>query len=236
MHLEELRRILLSERESGQLVQMPHDTYLTAQAEIRAIQKEVYATEDPFSDESRMLIEKVASIRATSEEIFSIRIGKIVAIAQSAATGGFIGKNEIRLFLPPELEVYHRISDAIRDARRGMLEGKIPVAPESAGLLGMSASELDKKSDYGITDPHLKSEPENERYLLNAVYPEDLPSSEESDGSDEYALVRVITDMEPFMGLDGHVYEIFKDDIITLPIRNAEVLSEREIVLNINSG
>jgi len=48
------------------------------------------------------------------------------------------------------------------------------------------------------------------------------------------ALVRVLQDMDTFMGVDGRVYTLSKGDIVTLPERNAAVLTERNIVLNIN--
>jgi DNA replication factor GINS len=47
-------------------------------------------------------------------------------------------------------------------------------------------------------------------------------------------LVRVLEDMESFMGIDGRIYTLSKGDIVTLPERNAAVLSERNIVLNMN--
>jgi DNA replication factor GINS len=42
--------------------------------------------------------------------------------------------------------------------------------------------------------------------------------------------------MDPFMGVDGRIYHLLQEDIVTLPQRNAEVLCERNIVLNINPG
>jgi DNA replication factor GINS len=47
-------------------------------------------------------------------------------------------------------------------------------------------------------------------------------------------LVRALENMESFMGVDGRIYTLSKGDIVTLPERNAAVLSERNIVLNIN--
>ena len=47
-------------------------------------------------------------------------------------------------------------------------------------------------------------------------------------------LVHVLEDMDSFMGVDGRIYTLAKGDIVTLPERNAAVLSERNIVLNIN--
>ena len=51
-----------------------------------------------------------------------------------------------------------------------------------------------------------------------------------------YVLARVLDNMEPFMGVDGRIYHLMKEDIVTLPRRNAEVLNERNIVLNITPG
>ena len=46
-----------------------------------------------------------------------------------------------------------------------------------------------------------------------------------------YVVARVLETMEPFMGVDGRIYQLMKEDIVTLPRRNAEVLNERNIVL-----
>ena len=71
LHLEDLRGILLGERDSGTLVQIPHDLYQTTALLIKTLQQEVIVMDDPFSDEARILIEKVASIRTTAEETLS---------------------------------------------------------------------------------------------------------------------------------------------------------------------
>src|SRR5208337_3998548 len=48
-----------------------------------------------------------------------------------------------------------------------------------------------------------------------------------------YMLVRVLQDMDKFMGVDGRIYSLAKGDIVTLPERNASVLSDRSIVIGI---
>jgi len=45
--------------------------------------------------------------------------------------------------------------------------------------------------------------------------------------------VRVLQDMDTFMGVDGRIYSLAKGDIVTLPERNASVLSDRNIVIGI---
>jgi len=36
------------------------------------------------------------------------------------------------------------------------------------------------------------------------------------------------------MGVDGRIYDLRREDIVTLPARNADVLCERNIVLKID--
>jgi len=58
---------------------------------------------------------------------------------------------------------------------------------------------------------------------------------EETAAPPEFVLSRVLTDMEPFMGVDGRIYRLQQEDIVTLPARNAEVLCERNIVFAVGS-
>ena len=46
-----------------------------------------------------------------------------------------------------------------------------------------------------------------------------------------YLLVRVLEGMDTFMGVDGRIYGLAKGDIVTLPERNASVLSDRNLVI-----
>ncbi len=244
MHLEDLRKILLSERESGKLVSIPQNTYISVQEEIRAIQKEVYAKEDPFSEESRILIEREASIRETSEEIFSLRSGKIVAIAQSAATGAYIRKNDLIYLLPPEREMFEKISAAIRDARNWLLKKDTkaysvsPSGDSSSPITGIQSPETPDvipipvpvdAGDDGFGDL-------SDRGLYEQFHVAGEEDPEEEDTIHKYALVRVLKDVERFTGVDTFTYDIFAGDIITLPARNAEILQDLNVVLNINHG
>jgi DNA replication factor GINS len=49
-------------------------------------------------------------------------------------------------------------------------------------------------------------------------------------------MVRIVSDMEPFMGVDGRIYHLKAEDVVTLPERNAGVLIDRNIALNIIPG
>ena len=225
MHLDDLRTILLAERDSGPLTTIPEDLYTKVAEEIRTLQQEVFILEDPFSDQARLLIEKVASIRTTIEELFKIRTDKVVNLAQSQAEGSFIDREELRVLIPSETVLFNNIVEAITNSQMQLIEWK-------AGHVKSIAKppiNPDQWCDEGETSAS-GSENRAETY-------EQISEQEEvTDSRISYAIVRALTDMEPFMGVDGRIYEVREGDILTLPMRNAEVLVERNIVLNIHPG
>lgn len=205
MHLDELRSVLLSERETGRLIQIVPDLYESTLEELGEITKEVYSQEDPFSDRTRILIERVGSIRETLCDIFRIRAGKIVALAQTQQEGGYIDRDEMKKMLPSEREMFDQVSMAMEQCRCRLVGGQHPPLSETGEVEG------------GVPP-------------IEVCEPSPLPEAP----APAYVLARVLADMEPFMGVDGRIYHLQKEDIVTLPRRNAEVLCERNIVLNMN--
>jgi DNA replication initiation complex subunit (GINS family) len=315
--LEELRVSLLTERKSGGVTSLPPDLFEKTYNEILALQTQVYATEDPFSQESEMLIERVSSIKVTIEEIFSIRSSKIVSLAQSHAEGSFIDRQELRMLHPHELAMFNQIVAAIRVCRSALIELKppqdlgvnsdnppitlqrsaltIPSNVQSARQTesfsaeskmktelsanlhvahidrealydkssSLSSQECGADHNFNISEslnvPYLRDSsetaspstyqtPAEESFSKQTAFSPFNGKNNENMGqniqniadilldSKMYSLVLVISEMDPFMGVDGHVYEIQRDDIITLPRKNANVLAERNIVLNIKAN
>jgi DNA replication factor GINS len=210
MHLEELRTILLSERETGRLTGIPYDTYESTRKGLDELTSEVYANEDPFSDRTRVLIERASSIRETMQDLFRIRCEKVLALAAGHIDGHPQEKDEVKKMLPAERELFEKFTAAIARVRETLI-----MPPRDSVITP------------GTEDDYI--EPENREEL-----------SEEGEravvAGQGYVLARVLDDMEPFMGVDGRIYHLMREDIVTLPRRNAEVLNERNIVLNINPG
>jgi DNA replication factor GINS len=205
MHLDELRSILLSERETGRLIQIPRDLYQSTEKDLETLFKELYANEDPFSEKARILIERVSSIRETLHDFFVLRAEKILALARTHGEGHYIDREELKRMLPEERELFDAVVMAISQSRCRL----IPAPMAGAGVSQAEAAEAAERcSEVLDTQPV----------------------------SPEYVLSRVLSDMDPFMGVDGKIYQLRHEDIVTLPLRNAEVLCERNIVLNINPG
>ncbi|MDD1672648.1 MAG: hypothetical protein LUO82_06585 [Methanomicrobiales archaeon] len=198
MQLEELRNIILNERESARLSEIPPDVFQITRHYLDELQEKVYHAKDPLSEETRAVIEEIFSLRDTVQEIFQIRSRKILGLASARMEHG-IDREEIKKMLPPEATVYRKILDALEEARAYYIVAgeQLPIAEREGG--GESAR-LQK-----ITE---------------------RPACEQM-------VVRMLTDVDSFMGVDGRIYTLKKEDVVTLPTINGEVLCDHHIALNI---
>ncbi len=213
MHLEELRTILLSERETGRLTSIPPDIFETTKTELEELTSDVHANEDPFSDRTRVLIERASSIRETLQDLFRTRAEKILTLSSGYIDGHPLEKDEIKKMLPAEREMFDTVTGAIQKNREICIitrHDQISIAP------GVKEFTTTGNESTGEQAPGAS---------------ETIPLPGQG-----YILARVLDTMEPFMGVDGRIYHLMKEDIVTLPRRNAEVLNERNIVLTVNSS
>jgi DNA replication factor GINS len=216
MKLDDLRGILLSERETGRLTAAAPDIFEKGHAALVSLMGRVYALDDPLSDEARSLIEETLAIKETLADIFAIRTRKILALTIMHAEGNYYDREEVKRMIPPEKEMFDAITSSIGYCQ-GVLLRTVPQVPRAAGAAGDGTGEPGPEPD-GTEDAD--AVPVLQEMPAPLTHP--------------CVLVRVLDDMESFMGVDGRIYTLSKGDIVTLPERNAAVLSERNIVLNIN--
>ncbi|MFA4861810.1 hypothetical protein [Methanoregula sp.] len=224
MNLDDLRSILLSERETGRLTSVSPDIFEKGHAELSAITKKVYEFEDPFSDDARAHIDETLAIRQTLQDLFAIRSRKIIALTIMHAEGNYYDREEVKRMIPAEKAMFEDITSSIEQCQ-GVLLRNVPLVARAVPLPAVKTLE-EEFDDAGEPSPF----PEEESAMLPA--PE--PQAADASLSHPCALVRVLSDMDSFMGVDGRIYTLSKGDIVTLPERNAAVLMERNIVLNIN--
>jgi DNA replication factor GINS len=223
MKLDDLRSILLSERETGRLTAAAPDIFERGHEELSTLMAQVYKLDDPLSDEARSLIEETLAIKETLSELFAIRSRKILALTIMHAEGNYYDREEVKRTIPAERVMFDQITAAIEQCQ-GVLLYNVPPAPTAI------ESEAD---DFGEPEPVFNDEgiptvPVSPPVSVPAQHKAHLPNTPPC------VLVRALEDMESFMGVDGRIYTLSKGDIVTLPERNAAVLSERNIVLNIN--
>jgi len=159
--------------------------------------------------EGGLIIEAIGSVNDTVQEIFSIRTRQILDLAFQQIEGEYVDKEETRKMLPEERTMFKRIVEAIEECREALIMGE---AKLFAG--------------EGVTDEVSCEEMEQPPAVPS-------PPTPRTPGLTAYALVHVRSDVESFMGLDGRTYVLEEGDIITLPEKNAELLCEHNIGLNI---
>jgi DNA replication factor GINS len=233
MHLDDLRSILLSERETGRLTSVAPDIFEKGHAELAAITKKVYAFDDPFSDDARSLIDETLSIRETLQDLFAIRSRKILALTIMHAEGNYYDREEVKRMIPAEREMFDAATASIEKCQGILLYNK-PRSNIHAPLITTPAVGVpDVSEDDGMGEPLPEMTDQGGQDLPAAAGSVAQAAGIPSILAHPCTLVRVLENMESFMGVDGRIYTLSKGDIVTLPERNAAVLSERNIVLNI---
>jgi DNA replication factor GINS len=202
--LEGLRMILLSERESGKLSEIPPDLFEQAFVYLDDLYAQARTLDDPLGEEAGPLIEEITNVREAVREIFHERSGKILSLSMLAVVSHGGDRDEGKRMLPPEKDMFGKVSQAILDCQTTLLA-----------------------RDPGRTVPLPAAPPVEHAAVIQA------PAAQ---AIQVYTLVRLLTNVDPFMGVDGRIYHLGKEDVATLPARNAEVLCERNIALNIMLG
>jgi DNA replication factor GINS len=133
------------------------------------------------------------------------------------AEDNYYDREEVKRMVPSEKEMFDTVTVSIEQCKGNLLH---TVVPDQHSPVQVAV--IDESGDSGayIEEENITVPPESQKGGLPLSSP--------------CALVRVLEDMESFMGIDGRIYTLSKGDILTLPERNAAVLSERNIVLNMN--
>lgn len=231
MGFDDLRSILLSERETGKLIQIAPDIFDRTHAEIAGLLKKVYAIEDPLSDEARALIEETIAIKETMHDLFSIRSRKILALALMHAEGNYYDREEVKRMIPAERTMFDQVAAGLVACQGTLLKNeKQPLVVVPAPVAAPAPAAPADASDDDWEAAYETASGESGAVGGPEAAPPGPVSSEEPVLNPQYLLVRVRGDMDTFMGIDGRIYTLAKGDIVTLPERNATVLGERGIV------
>ncbi|MDD1677295.1 MAG: hypothetical protein LUQ40_06130 [Methanomicrobiales archaeon] len=209
MQLEGLRLIVLQERETGKLSEIPADVYASTTRTLGDLQAQVYGADDPLGPESRILAEEIQNIQESLKDIFRLRVSKILTLALAQVDGNYADREERKRMLPEERSVFDTTVEALKGCKSSLFT---PETPEGTG-------------ETDIPPPEHR-----------VTVPEEQAQTESPPATVSHTLVRILADVDPFMGVDGRVYHLRKGDIVTIPESNAAVLCERNIALNMNIG
>lgn len=217
MELEDLRIVILDERESGKLTSISPDIFEKAQERLRELYSQAQSIDNFLTDRGSDLMNEIDSLKVTLNDISRERFKKILKMAINQMDTHYVDPQEIHRMIPEEREMYDDIRAAISTCRHSLIDGAVA---ERARAISEISVPVQEEDEAAIDD---------ERVVISSE--SEMPG--EAGAGGEYDLVHVLDDIEPFMGTDGRIYSLIKDDLVSLPLRNAQVLYERNIALNI---
>ncbi|GAB7015719.1 hypothetical protein [Methanogenium cariaci] len=225
MELEDLRIVVLDERESGKLTSISADIFEKGQLRLRELYSEAQSVDNFLTDRGSDLMREIDSLKVTLNDISRERFKKILKMAIGQMDTHYVDPLDLRKMIPEEREMYDEIQAAITACRHALIDGASPKrTPVVRTVLPPAEEEVEIEVEEEVPAPCPTLQPDEE------ILPEEPELPETAGG---YDLVHILDDIEPFMGTDGRIYSLIKDDLVSLPLGNAQVLYERNIALNI---
>ncbi len=220
MELEDLRIIVLDERESGKLSKISPDVFEKAGADFVQLCMQAQSIDNFLTYRASELLNEIDSMKETLQDIVFERSKKILKLAMNPCGAGNPDKAELKKMLPAEKEMFDQIISAIEICRNKLIDlDSVAVSHEQLPVHVLEAADLSVGTEE-----------------TESTESTEVPHEAEGAAESDYVLIHVLKDMEPFMGVDGRVYSLRNEDVVTLPRMNASVLYGRNIALNIRVG
>ena len=199
MDREQLWKILYDERNMAALQELPADFFEDVRKYIENLKDEKRKADEKRGE---LVEDEIRNARMKVEDIIRRRIGKIVKLASSGV------KTQPKGMLDAEERIFEEV-------RRHVEEGK-----ESLLALVLNAREDEDKSVYKNMKMKMKMK-------MNKSEKAERNEEKEAEEEEETVIVRILDDIEDFVGTDGKTYKVKREDIIMLPKINAEILCKR---------
>jgi len=201
MDIEKLWEILYRERNTASLQELPDRFCEDVRDYIAKLE-----TEKEEADETRkgFLEDEMRNARMKIEDIIRRRIGKIIKLASSGMDTPPKG------MLDEEREMFQAVKSQVEEGRARIF----------AYIFGKPALIRSK--------PQKQEKTHTERYNEKA---NDDTDDTDNKHSNQYDMVRILENIPTFMGTDGRIYKVGKEDVIMLPKTNAEILCNRGVAM-----
>lgn len=228
MDFDYLRLISLDERESGKLSSISIDTYDMAREYLAELYEEAKSIDHFMTRRGSELIDEIESVQSVLQAIIDQRFKKIIRLAENQTGSGKVDKEELKMLIPLEREMYDEILCAI-----GKCRDKITGAYSQTGIEQSGAHTQSKKKE-SLKQPEIIPKTLEETDSCCKDYKAgSADDSKEDEFNKIYEIVYIKENIDSFMGLDGHIYSLSAEDVVSLPLQNASVLCGRNIALNI---
>jgi len=141
-------------------------------------------------------------------------------------------KNEVSedeaIRIEDEIKTLKRIQKKVFEARTGKI-----IKAAWAKVCGIESENLENltQPEKELFGKLVNVIEEFKRYVFEPEF--DKESAKEKQKID-YIMVRVLSDVPEFEGIDGRVYKLKKEDIAVIPVLNAEILEKAKLAERIN--
>jgi DNA replication initiation complex subunit (GINS family) len=198
VNFERITRIYREETSKSMLTKLEADFYdkMNSYFEDLKSRANEEITKDAHSSKAVMLQDEVRKVKQKRDQIYRARERKIVLMASSKVGGTEV---DTKVFTKNEKALFGTLVENLQGARADVFSGEIP-PPKKAG------PKPEKKVE--------KKEPEPPKKEAKA-----------EDAEETTAVIKVLEDIPPFAGIDV-TYELKKEEVVTLPMKVAKILSE----------
>jgi len=203
MDIETLGAVLRKEKDTGSLQELPGDFCEDVSIYLKSLEEERKEADERWNERVE---DEIRSATGKVEDILRRRIGKIVKLASSG----------MKTLPKGMLEEEERIFEGVK---RYVDEGK-----ERIFALMMGEQEGKREGEREGMSEERSEQDESSWHILKSTEP--TPAK---DRDEDLHIVRILEDIPTFMGTDGRIYKVKREDVIMLPKTNAEILCKRGV-------
>ena len=199
MDKEKLWNILYEEKSTGSLQELPRDFCEDVKDYIESLEEEKKEADARWSEQVE---DEIRSAKGKVEDIINRRIGKIVKLASSGM------KTSPKGMLAEEERIFEGVKSHVEEGKGRLF------------ALMLDA----KESESEVQSEERSEQKEPSWHILKSAEP-----NSDKDRNEELHMVRILEDIPTFMGTDGRIYKVKREDVIMLPKTNAEILCKRGV-------
>ncbi|MCK4398639.1 MAG: hypothetical protein KAV25_06575 [Methanophagales archaeon] len=215
MDIEKLWELLHKERNTASLQVLPETFHEDVREYLKKLEDEKIEAGGERG-RSELVEDEIRNARMKAEDIIQRRIGKIVKLASSGM--GTAPKQ----MLEEEAKIFEGVKNYVEQGKErlfALLSSEDERAIKSEGIGEDEREEQKQQGDAETVEPSFKQQ--------------DSAENDNQNEKEEMHIVRILEDIPTFMGIDGEIYNVGKEDVIMLPKTNAEILCRRGVAVRI---
>ena len=205
--LDGLQLVVAGERDAvGSLTALPPDLFGRAGEEIEDLREVFSICTDPMTEPFRTATERIDALQQHLEDLVRMRSQKILLLALLRAEGRSIDREHQKRMLPVEQALYDEVHGAVDRYRRALIGGVLP--------LGVAGDGRPVTAECAAA-------------AMDARRRDIRPCPRSRSRASSLRRSR-------FSASTAGTYALEAEDVVTLPLENAAVLREHNIILNID--